>query len=461
MSVKLHHRQPIFIRLVSIFMAGWVVAAFLPAPLWAIEVDIRRDAVVEAIDKVMPSVVNIATSRIVEYRDFYQDPFWEFFGHPPPTQKREQLNSIGSGVIIDEDGYILTNLHVLRRASRIQVKLWDGRVYDAEPIVGTTQKDVALLKLKAKPGEKFKAIKFAKDDDILLGETVIALGNPYGLGASASRGILSSKNRRPPTGDEPLNVADWLQTDASINPGNSGGPLIDLRGDLIGINVAVYREQLGMGVGFAIPVKQISDALAEFFTPEAKDGIWFGARVKVVAGPLMVTAVQPGSPAERAGLREGQQIVQVNGRTPKSLVDFNHLLTAGNARSATLLVEQQSQRRTVRTQLVPFTDLIRQKLGLVLTNLTSEAAASFQVKTDDGMLIEQVDKNSPADKAQLQRGFLLTGIDNHSAANLLAVADVVSTKKPGDWAHLSVVALRQVADNQIEYRQGPVDVEVR
>src|SRR5258707_12686073 len=125
--------------------------------------------------------------------------------------------------MIDEDGYVLRNLHVVRRAARIQVKLWDGREYDAEPRVETEATDVALLKLKIKPGEKFKAMKFAADDDLLLGETVLALGNPYGLGASVTKGILSSKNRRPTTGDDPLDVQDWLQTDAAINPCSSGG----------------------------------------------------------------------------------------------------------------------------------------------------------------------------------------------------------------------------------------------
>ena len=127
-----------------------------------------------AIEKVLPSVVNIATATIVEYHDFYDTLLHQFYGVNRPGRRQEQPDSIGSGVIVDEDGYILTNFHVLRRASRVQVKLWDGRIYDAEPlVVYTAPKDVALLKIRAKPGEKFKAIKFAKDDDLLLGETVV------------------------------------------------------------------------------------------------------------------------------------------------------------------------------------------------------------------------------------------------------------------------------------------------
>jgi len=465
MNVKLHHRISFLHRLASFALASCLVSGFSPLPALAttIGADIRRDAAVEATEKVMPCVVNIATATIVEVPDFYQELLRQFYGQQTPAQRQEKLYEIGSGVIIDEEGYVLTNLHVLRRASRVQVKLWDGRVYDADPIVATTQKDVALLKLRAKPGEKFKAIRFAKDDDLLLGETVLALGNPYGLGGSVSRGILSSKNRRPASGNEPLDFPDWLQTDAAINPGNSGGPLINLRGELIGINVAVVREGQGMGVGFAIPAKQISAALAEFFTPEVNNQLWFGARV-VQAGtdPLVVSAVQNGSPADKAGLRPGQRVVQVNGGIPKDLVDFHRYITADTNRyQATLQVEQNGELRTVKMQLVPFDDLIRQKLGLVLLNLTPQTAASSPVKPGQGLFIDEVEKHSPADKAQLQRGFLLTAIGDRATGDLIGVADVLSTKKSGDIVRLVVVVPRRISNSYVEYRQASITLAVR
>src|SRR5690349_4545388 len=145
-----------------------------PAP----ESDIRRDATVPAVQGVLPSGANSATETLVEYEDFYQRIFREYFGRSNLAPQRQRLLSVGSGVIIDEDGYVLTNLHVVRRANRTQVKLWDGREYDAIPIVATEHSDVALLKIRAKPGEKFKAIKLGLPDDLLLGETVLALGNP-------------------------------------------------------------------------------------------------------------------------------------------------------------------------------------------------------------------------------------------------------------------------------------------
>ncbi|MBI3877620.1 MAG: trypsin-like peptidase domain-containing protein, partial [Verrucomicrobia bacterium] len=165
------------------------------------EPDIRRDAVVEVVERVMPCVVNIGTETVVEVRDPFEQIFKDFFGPysrgRSPGRQYSQY-SLGSGVIIDEDGYVLTNLHVVRRASRVWVKLQDGRELEAEPLVGTGVTDVALLRLKGKPGEKFKAVQFARDDDLLLGETVIALGNPFGLGGTVTRGILSSKDRRAP-----------------------------------------------------------------------------------------------------------------------------------------------------------------------------------------------------------------------------------------------------------------------
>src|SRR5688572_1111417 len=236
-----------------------VALVLFAAAITKAETDIRRDAVVEAVQQVMPSVVNITTETVIHVRDPIEQLFRDFFDpyyrrRPPNTQ-----HSLGSGVIIDEEGYVLTNFHVVNRASRVWVRLFDGREYECEKVSETSFTDLALLRIKKKKDEKFTAVKFAADDDLLLGETVLALGNPFGLGGSVSRGILSSKSRRPATENEPMDVMDWLQTDAAINPGNSGGPLINLRGELIGINVAVYRE--GQGIGFAVPVKRIAAAM--------------------------------------------------------------------------------------------------------------------------------------------------------------------------------------------------------
>jgi S1-C subfamily serine protease len=462
MEMKMRKRKTWWIgRLAAALMAG-VGAAFIPAQGAAPENDVRRDLTVDVVERVNPSVVNIATATIVERAG---DPNLEFlrryFGWRVQTERREEPYSVGSGVIVDEEGYILTNFHVLEHATRVQVKLWDGKVYDAEPLVGTAQKDVAMLKIKANPGEKFKAIKLAKDDDLLLGETVLALGNPYGLGSSVTRGILSSKARRVATGDEPLNAQDWLQTDADINPGNSGGPLINLRGELIGINVAVYRQGAGMGVGFAIPVRHLSSALADFFCPEASpQGVWFGARVEPLLPPLNVTSVMPGSPADKAGLKQGQRIVSVNGVVPRGLADFNRLILADTNHVVTVEVQQGSERRTLKSQLVTFDDLVRQKVGLTLLNPSKQLADSFGVRQDEVLFINEVQKDSPAERARLQPGMLVRGIDGRETGDLRDVAGVLSEKKSGDRVQLSVIMQRRYG-NFVQRQDGSATLTVR
>jgi len=429
-----------------------------PACTFAAEPDVRRDATVAAVERVMPCVVNIATATVVEYEDFYQRLFREFFGQGGP-RRQQQGYSIGSGVIIDEDGYVLTNLHVVRRATRIQVKLWDGREYEADRIVATENSDVALLKLRCKPGEKFKAISFAADDDLLLGETVLALGNPFGLGGSVTKGILSSKTRRPSTGNEPLNVNDWLQTDAAINPGNSGGPLINIRGELIGLNVAVYRE--GQGIGFAIPMKQVSEALVDFFSPEVSHSLWLGARLRLGPPPLEISEVEPGSPAARAGLRQGDKILQVNGLSTTGLIDLNRKICASPAHKVTLSVRREEVRLDpVTITMVPFSEMIPNKVGLSLREIRQEDTATTGFQPNQGLLIESVQKGSPAERAQLQPGFLVTAVDGAATGDVMLAGVKLSGKQQGDRVTLTVVVRRRLG-KFVQFREARVELPVR
>jgi S1-C subfamily serine protease len=436
-----------------------VLLAMPLARIEAAEPDIRRDATVASVERALPSVVNIATETVREYHDWYDTMLRQFYGWP----RQQKSISLGSGVIIDDEGYVLTNFHVVHRASRIQVKLWDGREYDADPVVETEGSDVALVKIRSKPGETFKAIKLAPDDDLLLGETVLAMGNPYGLGGSVTRGILSSKNRRPTTGNEPLRMEDWLQTDAAINPGNSGGPLVNLRGELIGLNVAVYREEQGgergVGVGFSVPVKQVSAALSRFFTPEVLDGLWFGAQFKPGNGPLVATAVQPGSPAAKADLREGDQVVRVNDQAPAGFLALNRLLTAPTNHQSKLELVRAGERRNVTVQLLPFEQVIRAKLGLTfLEPQTTERAGA---RPAEGLYIDEVENGGPAERAALRHGYLVSALDGHSVTSLFDVVQVLTGKKNGERVKLTVVARSRLSPSYVELRQGNVDVTLR
>jgi serine protease Do len=426
--------------------------------------DIRRDATVAAIESALPCVVNVGTETLVERRDTFDDLMREWWGPYYRRRAPEAHYSLGSGVIIDEAGYILTNEHVVGRANRVWVQLSDGRQYETEKISGTSRSDVALLKIRAKPGEKFTAVKFAEDDDLLLGETVIALGNPFGLGGSVSRGILSSKARRVPKENEPLNVSDWLQTDAAINPGNSGGPLVNLRGELIGLNVAVYRE--GHGIGFAIPISRVSTALAEFFSPESVKALWFGARVKPSSVPLAISLVQPGSPADRAGLKGGDHILSVAGKAARSFVEFSREINAaGTARDVEIVIRRGGERKTVTVKLIPEKDffnpaLIEQKLGISVQEISRELAGNIGFPYDTGFVISNVETNSPAASAKLERSFIVLAVDGSAPEDVVEFAKMIYAKNKGDEVKLNL-AIRVRRGNFIRFEEGVTTVKVR
>ncbi len=407
--------------------------------------NIRKNETVKAIERVMPAVVNIGTETIVEVRDPFENLLREFWG--PYYRRRPQSTtySLGSGVIFDEEGYVLTNEHVVRRATRIWVNLMDGRKLEAVRVAGDETSDVALLKIKAETGEKFQSIPFAHDDDLMLGETVIALGNPFGLGGSVSKGILSSKSRRQPREDEPLDVADWLQTDAAINPGNSGGPLINLNGELIGLSVAVYRE--GQGIGFAIPIKRVTEALGRFLSPEEFQAIWFGARIRPGEKNLVVHSVQGYSPADLAGLKAGDSIRKINGRTPASFMDFSReLLANGTNRPVRLEVLSGQKQRTVSVNLIPEKDffnerLVQTKTGLSVQELTLDLAEQLGFRFYGGFVVVDVEPDGPGEKAGLKKYSVIQAVDGQRPSNLIELAKALHGKNKGDKVRIDFTIL--------------------
>ncbi|MGC3960257.1 MAG: trypsin-like peptidase domain-containing protein [Verrucomicrobiota bacterium] len=335
---------------------------------------------------------------------------------------------------------------------------------EAEPLLKTSLKDLALLKIVRKPGDKpFVPVTMAQDDDLLLGETVIAMGNPFGLGSAVTRGILSSKNRRSTSGNTVLNFQDWLQTDADINPGNSGGPLINLRGELIGINVAVYNQDEGKGTGFAIPVKQISSALSDFFTLEWRAKLWLGARFLGAPHPLTVREVQPNSPAYRAGLRIGQEVVEVNGQPVRGLAGFNELVAASLNRKAAITVSESGSRRVLSVELVPLADLNRelfmQRLGLITAPLTDQQATNAGLPA--GALVNDVEKNSPAANAKLETGMIVTEVDGVGVDDLVNISNVLGNRKRGESVRLTVKVANRYPGGTMRLLTGQVDVPVR
>jgi serine protease Do len=295
-----------------------------------------------AVGKAMPAVVNINTERIVKrtFHDPYDAFFREFFGGPmrPPRELRQRLQSLGSGFIVDPAGYIVTNEHVVERAEdlKIQVTTSDGKTYEARYVSGDPSTDIAFIKIDC--DQPLPYIDLNDPSPNLLGQTVLALGNPLGYGSSVSRGILSATNRAISINEQ--EYKDLLQTDAAINPGNSGGPLIDLQGKLVGVNsVKMAYTPQGIptqGIGFAIPATVVRDRVAGFMkdvrsprlrsprvdqAPITRD--LFGLQVQDLSDSLrealgfesangvLIADVVAGSPAEAAGLRRGQVLYKV------------------------------------------------------------------------------------------------------------------------------------------------------
>lgn len=410
----------------------------------------RRSPTVKAVSQVMPSVVNIATKTRVQRVGYLYD--WWRDNWTPYAQQLPPEESAGSGVIISESGYVLTNVHVVRDADEIWVKLTDesGKqmIYQAEAIAGSLTTDIALLRIiPEKKGEVFAAVTFAADDDLLLGETVMALGNPFGLGGSVSQGILSSKSRRTETDGQRLEIPDWLQTDASINPGNSGGPLINLSGEIIGINVAVLRE--GQGIGFAIPIKRVNESMSRFFTPEFLDDNWFGVSIDAGTRPPRVASVEAESPAAKAGLSVGDKILRVNGSENDSFIDLaSQLVGVGKDRTIQFQIERNGKKLDRTVELIPENavfnaGLIRQKIGAILERLTPEVAEALRLDSTDGFVISQVDKDTPAAEANLRPGLVVTSIDGRKIADIIDAARIFHSKNKGDEVTLNIVQMRQ------------------
>ncbi|MDP6914886.1 MAG: trypsin-like peptidase domain-containing protein, partial [Verrucomicrobiota bacterium] len=432
-------------KLGAILVLSFVASVFLQA-----EESQRQDAVVEAAGLVMPSVVNIATKTRVQRVRYYYD--WWRDNWAPYAQELPPQESAGSGVVVDASGYVLTNVHVVKDADEIWVKInneaGEPKTYEAEVVVGSLTTDIALLKIiHGEAGKTFAVADFANNGDLLLGETVLALGNPFGLGGSVSRGILSSKSRRTETEGSQLDIPDWLQTDASINPGNSGGPLINLDGEIIGINVAVLKE--GQGIGFAIPVKRVNEALSRIFTPEFLEGNWFGAKVDAGSRPLTVTAVEPNSPAAKADMAVGDQITKINGHSPRNFIEFAvRLLDLGYNPTVQIDIKRGDDVFLRAVNLIPEktflnSGLIREKTGVSLEALTPEVARALGFNSAEGLVVSQVDADSPADKAGLTTGVVVVAIDDRKASDIVNAARLLNRKTSGEGLKLSLVHIRR------------------
>jgi len=409
----------------------------------------RRTPVVEAVEKALPSVVNIGTEQMV--RTLYSDPlqrfrgdlfdefFRGFYDTPAPPGYRMK-HSLGSGVIVDPDGYILTNFHVIERASRIRVMLSDETIYDAVFLAGDQISDLALIKIDT--SAPLPAVQLAKDDDLMLGETVVALGNPFGLAHTVTVGVLSAKNREARFGGEVL-YRDILQTDAAVNPGNSGGPLLNINGELMGINVAIYQQ--AQNIGFAVPIKRARALLGHWFSARYLMKASLGFEPEETNGVLQVGVVDPASDAAKAGLHRGMVIRAVNDEPVSGLYDYNKkMLRVRMVDDVSLTVADGEAAKTVALTLVPLPKpsgekLARTHLGIEFGARPGDDSLLSYYRT--GLPVLRLEKDGAAAKAGLQTGPLVTSINDVEIKTMDDVGLALENVRPGDIITLGLATI--------------------
>ena len=425
-----------------------------------------NNAFIKLVKSAKPAVVQISTSRRVgrQSRNRSRDRFEDFFRFFPEFPERRQPNDpeedednrdmpsgLGSGVIASSSGYILTNNHVIQEADDIKVTLSDGREFDAE-VVGTDSgsqgTDLAVLKINA---DKLSSLEFGDSDQLQVGEWVVAIGSPLGLDQTVTRGIVSAKGRS--TDDIRIaSYADFIQTDASINRGNSGGALINIRGQLVGINTAIATggglSYGNIGIGFAIPSKLVQRVMTQLIEKGEVERGWLGVMIQDVDHNLseklefdsphgaLITMVGKNSPAEKGGMRHGDVVLEFNG---VQIRDRDHLryvvASTGIDSTVSVKVIRQGKKRNLKIKLAKRTEEAIATLsnrvappsedadqevfsGIQVQNLTSEMAKRYNHQDQKGVIVIKVKQRTAAARAGIQEGDLIQEIDWEKVENL-------------------------------------------
>ena len=457
--------------------------------------------------KLAPAVVNINTEstikptgrggrrRVVppgggdngqdDQQDPFQDFFDRFFGGQGPGGQGGQLpegmreRSLGSGVIVDPKGYILTNNHVVERADRIRVQLQDepeGVLHDAKVVGVDRETDLAVIKIDAK--RELPTAKLGNSDSMQVGDWVLAIGSPFGLNSTVTAGIVSAKGRNIVPQRQ---FQSMIQTDAAINPGNSGGPLVNMRGEVIGINTAIFTESAGYeGVGFAMPSNVAISVYNQLTSPAHKVsrgsiGVTFNAQpnpalaqVYGVKSGVIVAEVRPGGPADQAGIKQGDAITTVNGKLVKNgdeLVSEISNLKPGSKATLDFLRNGKPQTATVtiadRSKL--YSDLLgdneggpesaqptESKLGISVDNVTPDLASRMGVSPGKGVIVDEVKPESFADEdLNLQRGDVILEVNRKPVNSVDEFRNAQSSLKSGDAVALLVHPARSKAGTTV------------
>jgi serine protease Do len=410
-----------------------------------------------------PSVVNISTKMTMGGgglppgfspplgNDPFGDFFNRYFGDMPRTFETQ---SLGSGFIISQDGYILTNNHVVENATEITIILHNEKTYSAK-IIGTDPKtDLALIKIDA---TGLPTVKLGNSDKLLVGEWVMAIGNPFGLAETVTAGIVSAKGRV--IGSGPYD--DFIQTDASINPGNSGGPLFNIRGEVVGINTAIIEQ--GQGLGFAIPINIARDLLSQLKKGEVIRG-WLGVVIQEVTPELaqsfglkeptgaLVSDIEVGSPADKAGIRKGDIILRFNGKEitkMKELPNIVAMTPVGETVTVTILRDGKARDVTLKVAKMPGEGMIggtaptkpspgaKSELGLAVEAITPTIAQYLGLPDTDGVIVTAVEPGSFAERAGIMKGDVIRELNRKKIKNLAEFnIEMTNSNKTGRYLFL-------------------------
>lgn len=396
---------------------------------------------VAVVDKVKDAVVNISVEQEAQ-RVVYDDFFWRFFEVPQGPSF-----SFGSGFFFRDDGYILTNNHVVKDAKRVVVRTSTGYQYDAQVIGADPETDLAVLKVT--PEEKINFIPFGNSDEIKVGDWAIAIGNPFpqqGLDRTVTVGVISAKGRSNLRfGSQSPRYQDYIQTDASINPGNSGGPLLNLKGEAVGVNAAISSPTGGsVGIGFAIPINLaravVPDMIATGRVSRGWLGIWLEDVTEAQAKKLGLDAVKgvyvdsvfKNSPADEAGLKRGDILTDFNGQevnnagqlsvmiatAPRDKEANIGLIRGGEKMTLSPLITDREQYASAhKSELNQESDAILW-LGMELTTYTQEIARNNNMEYFEGVYVRRVSRGSPSDKSEIMPGSVITQVDNREVKNL-------------------------------------------
>jgi len=401
--------------------------------------NLRESAVVIAIRKVSPAVVNISSEVEVRKRanpfyGFGMDPNFESFFRDffdPGFEQKYKRTSLGSGVIIDgKRGFILTNKHVIIKSSTITVALRDGREFKAQIIGADPDSDLAVLRIS--PKGDLPAIEMGDSNKLMIGETVIAIGNPFGFSNTVTTGVISATNRSIKVDDAFYH--DFIQTDASINPGNSGGPLLNIYGELIGINTAIYAK--AQGIGFAIPINNARRIVTDLIKYGEVIPAWIGVTVQNLDDELsqylkatdvrgvLIKKTEKSGPAFKAGIHEGDIIRSVGSRKILSQNDFNTAMSnisAGETIDISIWRDGKTKEVSVKSSTFPLElalDLAHNILGIAVKNLSKKNRYIYKTFTQEGVVITEINRNSYLARIGARPGDVIRQVDELEVKNM-------------------------------------------